>query len=183
MNLWTNLDGGGLIATGVEGAFTGMGAMLGVVDDSLASREAAESLGQRDKTWDWLLDVFIRGLETTVRDGQLVLPSMIVVQTRWHVDDVTGRLLAGKCDRFKTWEHIHLRPIIQSEDGTERSLWPEKWPLDELKAMRGNGSSRTWTSLYEGDPLPDGGALFGPSTYETFPGDEGRVFGGLRMAG
>ncbi len=172
MNSWHNAQGGGLLATGVQGPFTGFGVGLAILDDPVANRSDAESVTVRESTWSWITDVLFRGLETFEMNGVVTLPSVIVVQTRWHTDDPSGRLLAGKSDRFKTWQHIHLRPIVVDENGVERSLWPEKWPLEELQAIRGNGTSRTWQSLYEGDPQPEGSTMFGDPVYGEFPAEE-----------
>lgn len=160
---WQNISGGGLQSTGVQGPFTGMGVSLAVLDDPIKDRADAESIQVRDATWDWITDVLFRGCEAD--------SSVIVVQTRWHIDDPSGRLLDGKSDRFREWQHIHLRPIIVDAEGAERSLWPERWPLEELQKIRGNGTGRTWMSLYEGDPQPEGSTMFGDPVYGEFPGE------------
>lgn len=159
---WQNISGGGLQSTGVQGPFTGMGVSLAVLDDPIKDRADAESVQVREMTWDWITDVLFRGCEADA--------SVLVVQTRWHIDDPSGKLLAGKSDRFKNWQHIHLRPIIIDENGEERSIWPERWPLEELQAIRGDGTSRTWTSLYMGDPQPDGALMFGDPVFGEMPG-------------
>lgn len=165
---WRNLDDGGLLAVGVQGPLTGFGISgVGVIDDPIKDRADAESLQVRDATWDWLGSVFATRLEP----GSVPL----VVATRWNQDDPSGRLIAGKLEEFTNWNVIHLPAIIAAEDGSESSLWPERWPLEKLLAKRGRfGGDRTWHALYQGNPLPDGGSLFGAPTFGEFPGDVAR---------
>lgn len=164
---WRNTDDGGLLAVGVQGPLTGFGISgIGVLDDGLKDRADAESMQVRDTTWDWMLSVFFSRFEK----GAVPL----VVATRWHIDDPSGRLLAGKLPEFPVWNHIHLPAIVVNDNGEEESLWPELWPLEKLQAKRGPyGGGKEWHSLYMGNPLPDGGTLFGAPTFGELGGVEG----------
>jgi hypothetical protein len=166
---WRTTDDGGLLSTGVQGPYTGFGVSLGILDDGIKDRADADSVLVRDATWDWLEDVFFTRLENFESNGVLIRPSALVVATRWHDDDPSGRLLAHKLERIPNWEHIHLRPINIGEDGVERSLWPERWPLEDLIKIRGNGVGRTWQSLYDGNPQPEGSTMFGDPVYGEMP--------------
>jgi hypothetical protein len=170
---WRTIQDGGLNAVGVQGPLTGFGISgVAVVDDPIKDRADAESKQIRDTTWDWLVDVL-----TTRMDTPDV--SIVVTATRWHVDDPSGRLLRGQLEEFPEWEHIHLR-AIENDNGVERALWPERWPLEALQKRRGPwGGDRRWWSLYQGEPRPDGSSIFGEPTFGFFPGDEQM---GLRVA-
>ena len=163
---WRNLEDGGLLAVGVQGPLTGFGISgVGVIDDPIKDRVDAESMQVRDTTWDWLISVFATRLEP----GSVPL----VVATRWNQDDPSGRLIAGKLEEYQKWNVIHLPAIVACEDGSEASLWPERWPLEKLLAKRGRfGGGKEWWSLYMGNPLPEGGQLFGDPTYGEFPAAE-----------
>jgi hypothetical protein len=167
---WRTTADGGLLSTGVQGPYTGFGVGLGILDDGIKDRADADSQMVRDATWDWLEDVFFTRLEPFESGGSLRLPSAIVVATRWHIDDPSGRLLAGKLERIPKWEHIHLRPINVNDNCEEESLWPSRWPLAELQKIRGDGVGRTWMSLYDGNPQPEGSTMFGDPVYGEMPG-------------
>lgn len=150
---WRTTTGGGLLATGVGGPLTGQGITgLGIVDDPLKNRQDAESALIRERTWEWFTDVFYTRLEPGA--------SALVVATRWHQDDLSGRLLADG------WESINLPAI--NDDG--KALWPERYPLDRLNQIREQVGEYTWASLYQGQPVPKGGQVFQAVTnYDTLP--------------
>jgi predicted phage terminase large subunit-like protein len=113
---WMTERGGGLKAAGVGGALTGFGADLAVVDDPLKDWEEAQSANQREKVWDWYRSV----LRTRLHKGG----SIIVLATRWHVDDLSGRLLAEDARRVqegkpRIWDYVRLPTIA---DGDERGI-------------------------------------------------------------
>lgn len=146
---WDTTEGGLVRSTGVLGQLTGDGFHLIVVDDAHKNREEAESPTMREKIWEaWQDDI-----STRVEPGGA---SMLVVGARWHVEDLPGRLV----DRG--WRYINLQAI---DDATGAPLWPEVWPLDALEAIRSDRTDYSWRSLYQGSPVPRGGALFGPATY------------------
>lgn len=141
---WRTKAGGGLLATGIGGALTGHGVDILIVDDPIKNRVEAESAAQRDRVWEWFTDVAYTRLEPK--------GSAIVVQTRWHPDDLSGRLLeSGR------WEGIKLPAI----DGEGKALWPERWPVETLQQTRIQVGEYTWASLYQGEPRSRGGSVFG----------------------
>jgi hypothetical protein len=156
---WRTTKDGGLLSSSVSGPITGYGANIIVIDDPIKGREDAESPTIRDKTWEWITDDVYTRLEPSA--------SMFMVAARWHEDDPIGRVLRGelKGDNF---ELIHYQAITTDEQGVERSLWEQRWPVEELKRRReayGGPESRTWLSLYQGEPRPAEGALFRGTTY------------------
>lgn len=158
-NEWLTPSEGGLKATGIGGGLTGHGADVLIIDDPIKNREEAESSTIRQKTWDWFTST---GL-TRVEPGG----SVIVVHTRWHTDDLIGRLEREQPNR---WEHINLPAI--SPAGS--ALWPWRWPVDALDVRHADVGEYDWWALYMGQPRPRGGKLFrDPTYYGRFPDVEG----------
>ncbi len=155
---WRTPQGGGLAATGIGGQLTGKGfAGIVVVDDPIRGQAQAESPAEREKAWrTFNSDAFTR-LEPPTG-------SCILVTTRWNLDDVAGRLEAmrGQPD-VPDWELINLPAIrgaddLPADDGS--ALWPERYPLDALRRIRAQIGEYPFAALYQGHPVPRGGALF-----------------------
>lgn len=110
---------GGVVAAGVGGGITGTGAHLMVVDDPLRGREEAESRAQRDRVWDWWTSTAYTRLE----DGGAV----VLIMTRWHPDDLAGRLLTQMASdpMADQWDVVNLpalweKPtVIKDGDGSQ----------------------------------------------------------------
>lgn len=147
---WKTNGGAAFRAAGVGGPLTGSGARYLVVDDPFKNREEAESPVIREKLWEWFTSVAL----TRVEPGG----SIIVVHTRWHDDDMIGRLEEGQAG--DGWQFVNLPAILDEGQPTERSLWPERWPLEELKLKRQLVGPYDWSSLFMGAPRPKGGRLF-----------------------
>jgi hypothetical protein len=157
-NEWRTTLEGGLLATGVGGPLTGHGITgVGVVDDPIKNRQEAESRLIRDRVWDWYDDVFSSRLEPG--------SSEIIQATRWHEDDLSGRLLdAGE------HELVSL-PAIAEDDALDslgrkpgEPLWPERYSLERLEKVR-ELRPFTFASLYQQRPRPRGEYLFGPPRF------------------
>ncbi len=109
---WETTQGGGLRAVGVGSGVTGFGANLIIIDDPVKSRAEAESKTYRDRLWDWFNDDIYTRLEP---DG-----SIILIQTRWHEDDLAGRLLRESQEEgCEQWTIVNLPAL--AERSTERS--------------------------------------------------------------
>jgi predicted phage terminase large subunit-like protein len=147
-NRWNTSEGGGYVAAGVGTAITGRGAHVFIIDDPLKDREEADSELQRDKVWNWYTSVAY----TRLAPGG----AMIVIQTRWHEDDLTGRLLAEQAKGGDSWEILELPAIMP--DGS--ALWPERYPVEALERIKRVLPVRDWTALYQQRPAPDEGAYF-----------------------
>lgn len=150
---WRTAAGGGVLATGAGGPLTGQGITgLGVVDDPIKNREEAESALMRERNWEWFNDVFYTRLEPG--------SSVVVVATRWHADDLSGRLIADGWDKI----------VLPAVDTDGAALWPDRYPTDRLAEIRAQVGEYTWASLYQGEPRPKGGAVFQePTFYDTLP--------------
>jgi hypothetical protein len=119
---WRTDDGddseGGLWSGGVDNPLTGEGCNVLIMDDLLKGRASAESATVRDRTHS---SVLAEALTRVEPQG-----SAFAIGTRWHPDDPQGRLIAAG------WEHVNLPAI----DAQGNALWPERWPLSELKRRR-----------------------------------------------
>lgn len=140
-------QGGKYNAAGVGTAVTGRGAHVLIIDDPLKDREEAESERRRDTVWNWYTSTAYTRLE----DGGAI----IVIQTRWHEDDLIGRLKEKELEGGDEWVWLDL-PALRDE----KALWPEKYPVESLERIRDNIGSRDWSALYQQQPAPDEGALF-----------------------
>jgi predicted phage terminase large subunit-like protein len=148
----TGVDDGGVWATSVGGAIVGEGFDLLLIDDPHKGRAEVESAIERDKVYAWFTDDAYTRLEPDA--------SAIVFMARWHEDDLAGRLIRDG------WDHVVL-PAIDLDGG---SLWPERWPVARLRAIEETLGPYSWESLYQGRPLPRGGALFRDvACYDALP--------------
>lgn len=164
VNEWRTREGGGLLAGGVGGPLTGHGVDIAIIDDPIKNRMEAESEVKRSGLVDWMRDV----LMTRVEPGG----SIFCFMTRWHPDDLVGTLVS------EGFEQLNLPAI--SEDGL--ALWPERWPLEDLRTREAEVGAYTWASLYQGQPRPRGARVFNDvHTYDKLP-PVYRVAGGLDSA-
>ena len=176
---WT-LDGhtGGVLSVGIGSGLTGRPADLMVIDDPISNREQADSKVYRDRAWDWWTDV----ASTRLAPGAPV----VLILTRWHHDDLAGRLLAAEDGHL--WRVVNIpAQAVTTDDPLGRDLdefmvSARGRTLAQWAAVKVRVGSRTWASLYQGNPTPDAGNLF-PSDawarYTTAPwverGDGTRV--------
>lgn len=155
------LDGheGGVYSAGIGGALTGRPVDLAVIDDPIKDREQADSEVYRDRVWSWWTDV----MATRLAPGAPV----VLILTRWHHDDLAGRLLAAEDGHL--WRVVNIP--AQAEDNPEHPDPLGREPGDYMVSARGRtgrqwdaikvrSGSRTWASLYQGHPTPDTGNLF-----------------------
>lgn len=138
---------GGLMAAGVGGPITGRGAHVAIIDDPVKNYEDALSKTIRDKVFDWY--------QSTLRTRLAPGGAIVLVMTRWHEDDLAGRLLARDSDQ---WEVISLPARAEPGDPLDRKLgqplWPERFGEDELTEIERDLGSQKWTALYQQRPSP-----------------------------
>ena len=147
-NLWHTTQDGVYVAAGVGGPITGRGAHLLLIDDPVKSREEAESATYRERTYDW----YQNDAYTRLMPGGRI----IVISTRWHEDDLVGRLLRDQEKGGDKWTFLH-HPAINANG---EALWPARYPVKALHRIRSNVGPRAWQSLYQGDPTPESGTYF-----------------------
>lgn len=151
---WQTPEGGGIRAAGVGAGVTGRGADLVIIDDPVKNREEAESLTYRDRVWDWYTD----DLYTRLEPGA----ALILIMTRWHEDDLAGRILAS--ERASGWTIVNLPALAEQNDPLGRAegaaLCPERYDEQALANIREVLGSRSFAALYQQRPQPAEGALF-----------------------
>jgi len=143
---------GGYIAAGVGGPITGHGADLLLVDDPIKSAADADSETMRNALWEWFTATAATRLEPGGR--------IIVVATRWHEDDLIGRLLRGS----HRWQVLG-RPAIGAAGA---ALWPERFPVAALDAIRREVGARVWNAQYLNRPSPPAGTVFKRQWFRTY---------------
>lgn len=144
---------------GVGGAITGFGADYFIIDDPIKNQEEADSPTYRQKLWEWWISTAFTRLEQNSR--------VLLIVTRWHEDDLAGRLLdlAKKDPTSLQWKEIKYEAIKEdlSNPTDPRSpgepLWPNKYPLARLNTIRSTIGSRWWNSLYQQTPKSPAGAI------------------------
>jgi predicted phage terminase large subunit-like protein len=158
---WQTTQGGGVRAVGVGAGVTGTGAKLIVVDDVIKSREEAESAAYRERVWEWYTD----DLFTRREPGCAI----ILQNTRWHQDDLAGRILASADG--PNWTVINLPALAEEDDPLGRSegaaLWPERYDESTLAEIATVLGSYAFHALYQGHPTPAEGGLFKREWFEV----------------
>jgi predicted phage terminase large subunit-like protein len=151
---WNTSQGGQYYAAGVGGALAGRGADVFVIDDPHSEQEAKTgNPAVFLSAWEW----FQSGpLQRLMPNGVI-----IVVMTRWSMADLTGQLVNHmiKNPDADQWEVVEFPAILDEGEETERSLWPEFWPLEELKKKRAGMDTRYWSSQYLQNPTAEGAQL------------------------
>ncbi len=161
---WALTNGSEYLACGILSGITGNRANGILIDDPVKGREQADSPTIRNKTWSAYVDDLLTRL---IPGGWVVL-----VQTRWHEDDLAGRLLPKgyngesgmiRCTDGKDWEVINLPAQAERADDplgrkVGEYLWPE-W-FDEEHWATFKTQSRTWSALFQQRPRPDEGGVF-----------------------
>lgn len=144
-NRWNIRDHrGGMMTAGVGGAITGKGADVLVIDDPVKNAEEANSPTMREKAWDWFQSTAYTRLEP---DGCIIL-----IMTRWHEDDLAGRILR---ESGEDWTVLSLPAINDNNE----ALWPERFPIQRLEEIRRELGSYWFNSLYQQTPQPAEGGL------------------------
>lgn len=142
--------GGHYIAAGVGGGITGEGATIGIIDDPVKNSEEADSKVYREKAWEWYATTFSTRFERGAVE--------VICQTRWHEDDLAGRILELK----KNTEVIRF-PALCEETEPHRAigdaLWADWYPREALLERQSENGSRAWNSLYQQRPAPDEGSI------------------------
>lgn len=153
---WMTEKGGGYLAVGVGGSITGKGFKIGIVDDPFKNREEADSQTIREGVWGWWTSTF-----STREEGN---SAMVVILTRWHEDDLAGRLLKQQKDAekngeeyFDKWEILQFKAIADEDEPPFRkegdALWPNKFSIEKLKQKKYNLGPYDWSSLYQQTPI------------------------------
>ena len=165
---WETAQGGGLWAAGVGGPITGLGFHLGIVDDPIKNAEEAASPTVREKQRDWYRSTFY----TRQAPGAAI----IMIQTRWHEDDLSGWLLSeegGEDDLPEHWHIVNLPALAEAphefpatctvepdERAEGEALCPERYPAERLRRIERRVGSYFFGALYQQRPTALEGGLF-----------------------
>lgn len=166
---WETASGGGVRAVGVGGGITGYGADLIIIDDPVKSRKQAESETYRENAWEWFCDDLYTRLEP---GGQIIL-----IQTRWHSDDLAGRLQKEMLEEDgEHWEIVSLPALAEENDPLGRAigeaLCPARYDEAALAKRRKKLGEYSFAALFQQRPIPRDGGLFkydwfGPEKIKT----------------
>ena len=146
-----DVDGhtGGMVTAGVGGPITGKGADLLIIDDPVKNDEEARSPRQREKIFEWFRSTAYTRLEP---NGAIVL-----IMTRWHQEDLAGRLLEQKEEQ---WDLLNLSALAHENDPLGRkpgeALWPARFSVEKLQAIRKTIGPYWWSCLYDQKPGREG---------------------------
>jgi phage terminase large subunit-like protein len=176
---WGLTNGSDYKASAIGAAITGMRSDLIIMDDVVKDREAADSQLMRDKTWD----AYVDNIATRSKPGG----KMMWIATRWHEDDVLGRILGkdwkGQSGLWRATDGrlikiINLPMLAEHKDDPlgrkpGEMLWKGWFRENEVKrlqdaAARGGSAARTWSSLYQCRPAPDEGAILSRSYWQPW---------------
>ena len=153
---WETKKGGGYGSTGIGGALTGKGAHILVIDDPFKDWKVALSENAREDCWNWYQSTAY----TRLAPGGGVL----VIQTRWHYDDLSGRLLEKQKEKgADQWEILSFPAIADKPEKHRKvgeALHPERFSLDALNNIKANQAHKIWISLYQQKPAEEEGNEF-----------------------
>jgi predicted phage terminase large subunit-like protein len=155
-------------SAGVGGGITGMGCHFGIIDDPIKNREEADSATYREAIWEWYTSTFYTRLE---KGGKV-----LITLTRWHEDDLAGRLLQLAQDdpQADQWTVIRFLAVADAADPSPddprspgEALWPDKYDIEQLNRIKATAGPRQWEALYQQRPRPAEGAMFKRGWFEV----------------
>lgn len=153
---------GGMVCAGVGGPITGKGAHVFLIDDPIKSSKEAMSPVVRQSIWEWYLSTAYTRLEADPEGA------MIIIMTRWHTDDLVGRLLSPAyvtdLENPEQWTVLNFPAIAEENDILGRqpgeALFPERYPIERLNQIRSRMTAYWWNALYQQKPIAEGSAVF-----------------------
>lgn len=157
---WQTVQGGVFRSVGVGTGVTGKGARLIIIDDPVKSREEANSPAYRERVWNWYTD----DLYTRLEPGGAI----ILIMTRWHDDDLAGRILASE-DK-DNWTVVSLPARAEANDALGRAesvpLWPARFDTPDLDRIERVLGEQSFAALYQQRPMAEDGAIFQRSFWD-----------------
>lgn len=153
---WQTEQGGGYTAVGVGGALTGRGFKIGIVDDPFKNREEADSAVIRDSRHKWFQSTFY-----TRQEGASMI---IFILTRWHEDDLAGRVLKDaeearkRGEPYDRWEIIEYKALATEDEEHRKegeALWPNKFDKEKLLVAKSTMGSYEFSALYQQTPIDE----------------------------
>lgn len=147
-------------SAGIGGGITGMGFDIGIVDDPIKNRKEAESPVMREAVWSWYTSTFYTRKQKDAR--------ILIILTRWHEDDLAGRLLAAakaspKADQWTVIDFpaMAIEGEIHEQDPRSpgQALWESDFPLQDLETIKHTAGPYEWMALYQQRPSNPAGEL------------------------
>jgi predicted phage terminase large subunit-like protein len=159
---------GGMITAGAGGAISGKGSNIFIIDDPIKNQDEAYSKLQRERIWEWYRSVVYTRLDTDTS-------AIILMMTRWHADDLAGRLIKEMEKGGDQWTVVSLPAIAEEYDLLGRKpgepLWPERFPADHLMRIKAAVGPEWWAALYQQRPVLQQGMLFKRQYFRYFDRD------------
>lgn len=163
---WSTNKKGGYLAAGVGGGVTGHGADVFLIDDPVKNAEEAASPVMREKNWEWFKSTAFTRLHPH--------GVMIIIMTRWHLDDLVGRITSDP--EFKDMTKVVKIPAIATKNTKNRkkgeALWKTKYDLPALEVIKKAVGPYVWQSLYQCSPILTEKQEFKPDWYTYIEEDE-----------
>lgn len=145
--------GGGMQTGGIGGPFSGKPGHLGIIDDPVKNAKEAQSEALQQDQWDWYVSVW----KTRRQPGY----ASLYIATRWNENDLAGKILRAEGDE---WDVLRLPALAEDDDPIGRkpgeALWPERYSREYLEKLR-DTSPYWFRCMYQGDPRPREGGMFG----------------------
>ena len=133
---WETEQGGEYFAVGVEGAVTGRGADLLIIDDPHSEQDAM-SKKALDRAYEW----YTAGPRQRLQPGGRI----VLVMTRWNKGDLTGLLQNAQSEpKADQWEVVEFPAIMPSG----KPVWPEYWDIEQLEAVKASVALPKWNAQY-----------------------------------
>lgn len=153
---------GAFSSVGIGGQITGFGADLLIIDDPIRNAEDAESLTFRDNIHEFYKSTAYTRLEPG--------GAIVIVMTRWHYDDLCGRILANTSEK---WEILNLPGICNSDDdplgrNIGEALWPEKFDIKRLNEIKNELGSYWFSAMYQGIPIANEDQIIKPEYWKKY---------------
>lgn len=156
------------------GSITGESADIILLDDIMKGRDESKSESIRNKKWEWITDDVMTRLSEK--------GSMIVIGTRWHIDDPIGRLREAYKDRVKVISFSAIAERDEPHRNTGEALFPEHKSLEFLLERKRSMNAMSWNSLYQQNPVPESGNIFKADTFRYYrQTDKGFLLGNELM--
>jgi predicted phage terminase large subunit-like protein len=156
---WDTKQGGEAFFIGKGGAMTGRGGDVVVLDDILDEQDAVSNTAM-ENTWQW----FTSGPRQRLQPNGAI----VIINTRWKTDDLTGRLLRLQGQiKADQWEVLEFPAILPSNN----PLWPEYWNRDELEKVKMTIGLKKWNAQWQQQPTNDEGAILKREWWRLWPND------------
>ena len=157
---WNTSDGGEYFAVGVQGAVTGRGADLLIIDDP-HSEQDVNSPNAFEKAYEW----YTSGPRQRLQPGGII----VMVMTRWSTKDLTQRLVNAQSEeKADQWEVVEFPAILPNG----KPVWPEYWKIEDLESVKASAGIAKWNAQYMQDPTSEEGALIKREWWKDWEHDE-----------